>query len=140
MHRNRPIYISIIAWLYLMGAGFTVLSLAMMFYQPNLIRSRISPEIPFALIVVQTCAGAIATAVGAWNLLLGANWARWLMVGFVVESTVWTFLAARSPASVWVTLLWSAIMVIVLFIAPSNEFFRARRGRRRHTRSVTPQA
>lgn len=135
MHRSRPIYISIIAWLYLIGAGLTVLALAMMLYQPNVAYTRISPETPFALIIVQTCLGAIATAVGAWKLLGGANWARWLMVVFLAESTTWTFLTASTPANALVTLLWSIIMAILLFIPPSNEFFRTRRSRRRHTRA-----
>jgi len=137
MHRSRPIYISIIAWLYLIGAGLTVLSVAMMLYQPKVAYARISPEIPFALIVAQTCLGAIASGVGAWNLLGGANWARWVMVVFLVESTTWTFLTASTPANGLVTLLWSIIMVILLFIPASNEFFRTRRSRRRHTRSET---
>lgn len=135
MHRSRPIYISIIAWLYLIGAGLTVLSVAMMLYQPKVAYARISPEIPFAFIIAQTCLGAVATAIGAWKLLDGANWARWLMVVFLVESTAWTFLTASTPANALVTLLWSIIMVILLFIRPSNEFFRTRRSRRRHSRS-----
>jgi hypothetical protein len=135
MYRNRPIYISIIAWLYLIGAGLTVLTVAMMLYQPSLAYARISPETPFALIVAQTCLGAIAAAVGAWKLLGGANWARWLMVMLLVESTTWTFLTARTPIHALVTLLWSSIMVIVLFIPPSNEFFRTRQHHRRRSRA-----
>ncbi len=137
MHHSRPIYISIIAWLYLIGAGLTVLSLILMLYQPDIAYSQISPKIPFASIVAQTCMSAIATGVGAWKLLRGANWARWLMVVFLAESTTWAFLTAISPANALLSLLWTIIMVIVLFIPPSNEFFRTRRGRRRHTRSVT---
>ncbi|MDF3055885.1 MAG: hypothetical protein K0R17_100 [Rariglobus sp.] len=140
MHRSRPIYISIIAWLYLIGAGLTVLSLALMIYDPKVVYSQINPDTPFALILAQTSLGAIVTAVGAWNLLRGANWARWLMTVFLVESTTWTFLSASIPASFWVALLWSVIMITVLFIPPSNEFFRARRGRRRRIRSVVSQA
>lgn len=136
MHRSRPIYISIIAWLYLIGAGLTVLALMLMLYQPDIAYSQTSPKIPFALIVAQTGMSAIATAVGAWKLLRGANWARWLMVVFLAESTTWAFLTASIPANALVSLLWSIIMVIVLFIPPSNEFFRKRRSRRRPARSV----
>lgn len=138
MHRSRPIYISIIAWLYLIGAGLTALSLIVILYQPDIAYAQMRTEIPFAVILTQTCLGAIVTGVGAWKLLRGANWARWLMVFFLVESTAWSFIAARILANGLVTLLWSIIMIIVLFIPPSNEFFRARRGRRRQSRSVPP--
>jgi uncharacterized membrane protein len=138
MYRSRPIYISIIAGLYLIGAGLTVLALILMLYQPGVAYAQIRPEIPFAFIIAQTCLGAIVTSVGAWKLLRGANWARWLMVVYLVESTTWAFLTINLPANAWVTLLWNVIMIIVLFIPPSNEFFRTRRGRRRHTRSVAP--
>jgi hypothetical protein len=138
MHRSRPIYISIIAWLYLIGAGLTVLPLTLMLYEPGFVYSQMKPEIPFALIVTQTVLGTIATGVGAWKLLRGANWARWLMVVFLVESTAWAFVTLSVPLNAAVTLLWSFIVIIVLFIPPSNEFFRTRRGRRRQSRSVVP--
>lgn len=134
MHRDRPVYISIIAWFYLVAAAFSVLALAMMLYDPALAYVRLSREVPFGFALAQIGLSAIAAAVGAWNLLRGANWARWLMVFLFVESVVWTFFAKNDPAALWVALLWSLIMIVVLFIPPSNEFFRSRRGRRRtHT-------
>ncbi|MFC9919808.1 hypothetical protein [Agromyces binzhouensis] len=96
-------------------------------YEHNGAQLEVTPEGAVATAVVGlvlVSAGVLLNAVFAVGLLRGANWARiWITVLFGL-SVIAQFVSARDPVSV-VTGLLELVAVILLWLPPSNQFFRS---------------
>lgn len=132
---SRPLSVTIVAWYLIITAALGAIGLAMAFANPAaqayLAASGLSLESQMVLGVV----GVIIAALCGFYILRGANWARYLYIGWTLLGVAIAMATIGFTPMMLVSLAILALVIFLLFRKPANAFFTGAA-----TNDVTPAA
>lgn len=123
---KRPISLTIIAWVLIISAVFTVVSVFMMASNP--VAAAAIERMHTTLLVQQVLGvlGVLVAAACAYGIFKGLPWSRVLYVAWGLLGVVYALVASPIKSSALVSLIFIAVIAYFLFSKRANLWFAAR--------------
>jgi hypothetical protein len=120
---TRPLSVTIIGWLLVVSAGFSLFGLLTLSSNP-LAQSIIQQTgIPLAAHMALSVVGIVVTLISGYGVLKGFDWARLLYVGYSVLGLVIGLAISPYPSATLIGLVFLAVVAFFLFRPAANAWF-----------------
>ena len=124
--RSRPLSVSIIGWiLCVLGACSVLGTLQALFLSddPRMQKAIASSPVPFSVQVGFMAVIAVVTLVVGISFLRGANWARWLYIGFCVVCLVFGLICNPNKIMIIPPVMLQGVIIFFLFRPKASDYF-----------------
>src|SRR6188768_426590 len=108
--KQRPLSVTLIGYLFIAAGVIGII------YHASELKDVATPEVGLVLFV------RVLAIIGGVFTLRGANWARWLVVTWIIYHVVLSFF--HSTAEVIMHVILSIVVVICLFHPKANTYFK----------------
>jgi hypothetical protein len=108
--KNRPLSITLISFVFIAAGAIGII------YHASELKDVAMPEVSWALLV------RVLAIIGGIFTLRGANWARWLLLAWIIYHVILSFY--HSTAELIMHLIIAIVVVFSLFHAHANAYFR----------------
>jgi len=127
MEEKRPLLLTIISWLIIIGAVVSPVTIYMGMNNPQVAEimekgSNIPMMVQYGMIVL----GAIVGLWSAIGMLSGKKQARTVYVAYSIVAFAVTFVASNLKESLFMTLLISAVILGLLYLPNISRYFNSR--------------
>ena len=120
---KRPTSVTIIAWIIIISALFSLYGITTMTRNPIAARMLAQSPLPLSVHVGFALLGSAVTLVAGYGVLKGYPWSRWLYIGWGVLSVVFSLVTVPIISVVVVTVLFLMVMAFFLFRPAANDWF-----------------
>lgn len=120
---TRPRSITIISWILIVLGGISAVSTTIMIGNPMVAELMQKSPVPMWLQWVMSYAGLLVMLVSGAAMLKGANWARWLYVGWTAAGFVFAFATSPLKMAMLPGFVFFCIIAFFLFRKKANAFF-----------------
>ena len=127
--QERPLSLTIIAWIIIIGALFSLYTGATMATNPLATRMLAQSRLPVTVHQAFVIAGSLVYLVSSFGILKGHGWSRWLYVGWSILALIFSLLTTPVVSIVVLSLLTLAVVAFFLFRPAANAWFSARAAR-----------
>lgn len=120
---TRPTSVTVIAWIIIISALFSLYGITTMTRNPIAARMLAQSPLPLSVHVGFAVVGSAVTLVAGYGVLKGYPWSRWLYIGWGVLSLVFSLITVPVISVIVVTLLFLIVMAFFLFRPAANNWF-----------------
>jgi len=120
---KRPVSLTIIAWVIIVGSVLSVWGIFRM--QSNPMAAKLLAQSPFPLSVHVgfAVAGIVANLIAGYGILKGYPWSRWLYVGWALLSLGFSVATIPVPSLLLVSGLFLILIAFFLFRPAADAWF-----------------
>ena len=108
--KHRPLSVTLISYLFIAAGVVGII------YHASELKDVATPEVSLVLFV------RILAIIGGVFTLRGANWARWLLVAWIIYHVILSFF--HSTAELIMHFVLSIVVIISLFYPKANTYFK----------------
>lgn len=123
---KRPLSLTIIAWILIIGALFGIYTAATIGSNPMMLKMQEQTHVPLIYNQISTIIGVVVGLVVAYGIFKAQPWSRVLYVVWGIISLVIGFYTVPMKAVLVVSLIILVVVSIFLFREPANDWFSAR--------------
>ena len=123
---KRPISLTIIACILILGALFGIYTALTIGSNPMMLKMQEQTHVPLLYSQISTAIGVIVGLVVAYGIFKGQPWSRVLYVVWGIISLVIGFYTVPIKAALVLSLVILVVVSIFLFREPANDWFSAR--------------
>jgi hypothetical protein len=108
--KHRPLSVTLISWLFIASGAIGII------YHASELKDVAIPEVSLVLFV------RMLAILGGIFTLRGANWARWLLLVWIIYHVILSY--AHSTAELIMHFILSIVVVVSLFHPKANSYFK----------------
>ena len=123
--KNRPLSITIIAWLLVIFASIDLIMFAIAIHNPEMVDAmRANSKLPMSAQYCLISLNVLGLLISGIAMLKGKNWARMMYIGLaIITLTVDLLTSIKSPLLYLPALMFLLVICFFLFRPKANVFF-----------------
>ena len=120
---KRPTSLTIIAWIMIISALFSLYSATTMTKNPVSAQILARSPLPASAHVAFAVFGSVATLIAGYGVLKGYPWSRWLYLGLGVLSLIFSVVTVPIISVIVLSVVFLIVIAFFLFRPAANRWF-----------------